>query len=166
MKGSVNYCPHAHETAFNRNLLFFRLFVSAENTASTCPTAALSCQAFHSIVVFPWLLLQQHKTNWFLRRCSTRARGRARRWQSMPVGTRLRAQMEPTWARAAGIESHGGINGRKSAGKKGLNLPSPCASCWKRRGSRNADGTGTAASVLYSFQTCHERKTRLLGQAA
>lgn len=81
--------------------------------------------------------------------------------------------MEPTWARAPGLESHGGINERKSAGEKGsiefaISVRFMLAKTWLTMVLQRciADGTGGAASVLYSFQTCNEGKTWLLRQAA
>lgn len=76
-----------------------------------------SCRPFHSnglfnysIVIFLWpCYFSRTKliSFFFSRRCSTRARARARLWRSVRVRMRLSAQMEPPWARAPGIESHG-----------------------------------------------------------
>lgn len=66
--------------------------------------------------------------------------------------------MEPPWARAPGIDSHGGgRNERKSAGEKGSFEFATSPYRQKARLATvllrcTADGSGAAASVLQSFQ--------------
>lgn len=77
--------------------------------------------------------------------------------------------MKPTWARALGIESHGGINERKSAGEEGLiefaiSVRFKMAQMWLTMVLQRciADGTSAAASVLYSFQNLASTPSSLI----